>query len=184
MFKKYQLVNLGVSVGARRPAAPPSAVVAVAIDEKNGNIACASSVALSLYSLNGEVLASLSLLALSPVLSLCFVEAQFTVLGAVALVTGHQDGTIRLFRLDSTAGRHTIKSGANLEVQEVAAAQASSHSMMLTDAYSYTAHSAGVTALLMVPDGLISADASGKIVRAFAKDAAFPDVDFVLKPTE
>jgi WD40 repeat protein len=160
-----------------------SVVSCICIDDKSGNIVCGSDTALCLYSINGDVLASLSLVGVAPPVSLCFVEAQFLVLGAVAVVSGHQDGSVRLFRLDSTQGRFVIKTGA-LDQEQQPQQQQTAHPMVFSEVYAYTAHAAPVTALLMVPDGLVSADMNGKVVRAFSKEVSFPIVDFVLKPTE
>ena len=152
-------------------------IQSIAIDEKNGNIACGSNGGLCLYNVNGEMLASVSLFGTSGVTSVCFVDAQFTVLGAVALVTGHADGVIRMFRVDCSNAKQ-VKSGFGEQLDD---GSSSSQPMILTEVYAYTAHSAAVTALLMLPDGQVSGDAEGKIVRAFDKEMSVSD--WILKNT-
>ncbi len=187
-LRSHKMVrSLGAGAAASRKAS--SVVSCIAVDEKNGNVATASPAALALFTVNGEPLASLSLASVAPAECVCFVEAQFAVLGAVTLVTSHRCGTVRLFRLDSSSARN-VRWGAEAPPEPpvaavtAAAAAGHPHRFFLTEVYVYAAHTAPVTALLMTADGLVSADASGKVVRAFAKDDSGEPHEYVLKPTE
>lgn len=143
-------------------------ICCVAIDERTGNMAACTRLSISLYDVNGELLACLTTSAATsvPICSVCFVEAQFTVLGAVVLVTGHEDGTVRLYRLDSVFATHV-----NVGIEPVTDPKASqSLPFFLTEVYAYTAHSSRVTSMCMVPEGMLSSDGEGKVVRVFPKD--------------
>ncbi len=125
---------------------------------------------LNLFDVNGTLLAAS---ASASITSVSFVGSHFVVLGAVALLTGHADGVVRLHRLDAS-----VDCGVQLGVEmgeplpkPASGDKAASLPFVLQEIYAYTAHVGQcVTALCVLPDGLVSADDKGKLVRAVSKD--------------